>query len=96
MAQQEVDDAQGKDLAAGSNLDAVKGMLDTAKSEVAVAQARLAHDQAMFDYSRITAPFDGVVTQRYRESGRHDAGRNQFTRSQRRWCGCPRKMSTGW
>ena len=69
VAQQEVDDAQGKDLAAGSNLDAVKGMLDTAKSEVAVAQARLAHDQAMFDYSRITAPFDGVVTQRFANLG---------------------------
>ena len=69
VAQQEVDDAQGKDLAAGSNLDAIKGTLETSKSEVAVAQARLAHDQAMFDYSKITAPFDGVVTQRFANLG---------------------------
>ena len=69
VAQQEVDDAQGKDLGAASNLDAVKGTLESAKSEVAVAQARLAHDQAMYDYSKITAPFSGVVTQRFANLG---------------------------
>lgn len=69
VAQQEVDDAQGRDLAAASNLDAVKGTLETAGSEVAVAQARLAHDQAMYDYSKITAPFSGVVTQRFANLG---------------------------
>jgi RND family efflux transporter MFP subunit len=69
VAQQEVDDAQGKDLGAESNLDAVKGTLESAKSEVAVAQARLAHDQAMYDYSKITAPFSGVVTQRFANLG---------------------------
>ncbi len=69
VAQQEVDDAQGKDLAAASNMDAASGILDTTKSEVTVAQARLARDQAMYDYSKITAPFSGVVTQRYANLG---------------------------
>lgn len=69
VAQQEVDDAQAKDLAAGSNLSAVKGALEAAKSEVVVAQARLGHDQVLFDYSKITAPFDGVITQRYANLG---------------------------
>jgi RND family efflux transporter MFP subunit len=69
VAQQEVDDAQGKDLGSASNLDAMKGTLETARSEVAVAEAKLVHDQAMYDYSKITAPFDGVVTQRYANLG---------------------------
>ena len=69
VAQQEVDDAQSKDLAAESNVDATQGSLEAAKSEVAVAQAKLVHDQALFDYSKIVAPFDGVVTQRYANEG---------------------------
>jgi RND family efflux transporter MFP subunit len=69
VAQQEVDDAQGKDLAAQSQLEAVKGALSAAKSQFAVAKAKLAHDQALYSYSKITAPFDGVVTQRYANLG---------------------------
>lgn len=69
VAQQEVDDAQSKDLAAESSVDASQGSLEAAKSEVAVAQAKLVHDQALFDYSKIVAPFDGVVTQRYANEG---------------------------
>jgi RND family efflux transporter MFP subunit len=69
VAQQEVDDWQGKDLASESSLEAAQGNLATAQSEVAVAQAQLVHDQALYDYSRVTAPFDGVVTQRYANYG---------------------------
>ncbi len=69
VAQQEVDDAQAKDLAAESQLAATQGAYEAAQSQLAVAKARLAHDQALFDYSRITAPFDGVVTQRYANQG---------------------------
>ena len=69
VAQQEVDDAQGKALAAGSQLDAAQGAYQGAQSQLIVAKAKLAHDQALYDYSRITAPFDGVVTQRYANLG---------------------------
>ena len=69
VAQQEVDDAQGKDLAAESQLEAVKGALNSAKSQLAIAKAKKAHDEALFSYARITAPFDGVVTQRYANLG---------------------------
>ncbi len=34
-----------------------------------VAKAALGKDQAMFDYARMTAPFDGVVTQIYAFTG---------------------------
>jgi len=64
-----VDDAQGKDLSAESQLEVVRGAYDAAKSQLVQAQAKLRRDQAMFDYSKITAPFDGVVTQRYANLG---------------------------
>jgi len=69
VAQQEVDDAQGKDLAAASQVDAGKAALEAAQSQLAAARAKLAHDQTLFDYSKITAPFSGVVTERYANLG---------------------------
>lgn len=69
VAQQEVDDAQGKDLALQAQLQAAKSNLENAQSQLSVAQAKLKHDQALFQYSRITAPFDGIVTQRYANLG---------------------------
>ncbi len=64
VAQQEVDDSQGKDLAAASQVDAGESSLQAARSQLLVSRARLIHDQALFAYSRITAPFAGVVTAR--------------------------------
>jgi RND family efflux transporter MFP subunit len=69
VAQQEVDDAQGKDLAAASQVDAAQAALEAAQSQLAAAQAKLVHDQSLFDYSKITAPFAGVVTERYANLG---------------------------
>jgi RND family efflux transporter MFP subunit len=69
VAQQEVDDAQGKDLAASSQVDAGQAALEAAQSQLSVAKAKFAHDQSLFDYSRITAPFPGVVTERYANLG---------------------------
>ena len=69
VAQQEADDAQGKDMAAASQVDAGESALDAARSELMVNNARLVHDQALFAYASITAPFAGVVTQRYANLG---------------------------
>ncbi len=69
VAQQEVDDAQGKDLAASSQVDAGQAALEAAQSQLAVSKAKLSHDQSLFDYSRITAPFSGIVTERYANLG---------------------------
>jgi RND family efflux transporter MFP subunit len=69
VAQQEVDDAQGRDLAAESQVAAAQGAYQASQSQLAVAKARLDHDQALYDYSKITAQFDGVVTQRYANLG---------------------------
>jgi len=69
VAQQEVDDAQGKDLAAQAQVEASESSLEAAKSQLELAQAKRQHDQVLFDYSKITAPFNGVVTQRYANLG---------------------------
>jgi RND family efflux transporter MFP subunit len=69
VAQQEVDDAQGKDLAAEAQVEASKSNLQASQSQLQVAEAKRARDQALFDYSNITAPFAGVVTQRFANLG---------------------------
>jgi RND family efflux transporter MFP subunit len=69
VAQQEVDDAQGKDLAAAAQVDAGESSLQAAQSNLLVSKSRLIHDQALFDYAHITAPFAGVVTERYANLG---------------------------
>jgi len=69
VAQQEVDDWQGKELALESQLESARGAQAGAQSQLEEAKAKLIHDQALFDYSKITAPFDGVVTQRYANLG---------------------------
>jgi RND family efflux transporter MFP subunit len=69
VAQQEIDVAQGKDLEAGANVSSEKAALAAAEQGLLVAKAALGKDQAMFDYARMTAPFDGVVTQIYAYTG---------------------------
>jgi len=69
VAQQEIDDAQGKDLALEAQVEAGKSALETAKSQLDEAKAKQERDKVMFDYARITAPFAGVVTQRYANLG---------------------------
>jgi RND family efflux transporter MFP subunit len=64
VAQQEVDDAQGKDLAAAAQVDASEAAQHAAQSYLNVAKAKRERDQTLYDYSRITAPFAGVVTNR--------------------------------
>ncbi len=82
VAQQEVDDAQGKDLAAEAQVEAAKSRLQVAQSQLAVTQSKLVHDQALYNYSKITAPFSGVVTQRYANLGTlMQAGTNSSTQA---------------
>jgi RND family efflux transporter MFP subunit len=82
VAQQEVDDAQGKDLAAESQIEESKSSLEAAQSQLVLTQAKRQHDQVLFDYSKITAPFAGVVTQRYANLGTLlQAGTNSSTQA---------------
>lgn len=69
ISQQEIDVAKGKDLEAGADVSAEKAALAAAEEALLAAKATLGKDQAMFDYARMTAPFDGVVTQIYAFTG---------------------------
>jgi RND family efflux transporter MFP subunit len=69
IAQQELDDAQAKDRASGSQVEAAKASLSAAQQQLEMAQANNKQVTAMSDYTRIVAPFDGVVTWRYADTG---------------------------
>lgn len=69
VAQQEVDDARGKYLSGEAEVEAAESALESAQNQQRRAAAKRRQDQAIFDYSRITAPFEGVVTQRYANLG---------------------------
>jgi len=69
IAQQELDAAHGKDLTQKAQVRAAESALESAQSRLSRAQAKRRRDQVIFDYSRIVAPFDGVVTQRYANLG---------------------------
>ena len=82
VAQQEVDDAEGKDLAAEAQVEASQSSLETAQSQLQQAKAKRQRDQVLFDYSKITAPFAGVVTQRFANLGTlMQAGTNSSTQA---------------
>lgn len=82
VAQQEIDDTQGKDLALEAQVEAQQSALAAAQSQLDVAKAKEQHDHILFDYARITAPFAGVVTQRYANLGTlMQAGTNSSTQA---------------
>ena len=69
IAQQEIEDAHAKDLATEAQVEAAKTSVASAESQLQQAQAKREHDQVLFDYAKITAPFAGVVTQRFANLG---------------------------
>ncbi len=69
IAEQELDDATAKDRSAEAQVDAAKSALAAARQQLEVSQADQQHYAALSEFSRITAPFDGVVTARYADTG---------------------------
>jgi len=69
IAQQDVDDAQGKNEAGEARVQGAKAGLAAAQEHFQEATANRERVQAMFDYTKLTAPFDGVVTWRYADTG---------------------------
>ena len=63
VAQEEVDVAQGKDMEASAGVSAAKDSVAGSEQQLIASKAALEKDRAMFAYSRITAPFEGVVTE---------------------------------
>jgi RND family efflux transporter MFP subunit len=69
IAQQELDDSLAKDQAAEAQVAAAKSALDASKQQLGISQADNTRVKSLQDYSIITAPFTGVVTMRYADTG---------------------------
>ena len=69
VAQQEIDDWQAKDLGAEAQVASAEAELSAARQQLEVAQDKQKQYTALSDYTRITAPFTGVITVRYADTG---------------------------
>ena len=69
VAQQEIDDAQSKDLVAEAQVNAAKSSVSAAEQQVQVSLAEVQKTKTLIDYTRVTAPFAGLVTRRYADTG---------------------------
>jgi len=69
VAQQELDDAQARDLSSGSEVDAAKAALAAAQKGMEVSSADNARVSAIEDYTNVVAPLDGVIVWRYADTG---------------------------
>jgi RND family efflux transporter MFP subunit len=69
VAQQELDDAQAKDLSSAADVDAAKAALAGAQKGMEVSRADNQRVSAMEDYTNVVAPLDGVIIWRYADTG---------------------------
>jgi RND family efflux transporter MFP subunit len=69
IAQQELDDAQAKDLSSAADADAAKAGLAAAEKGLQVAQADNRRVSAISGYTNVIAPLDGVIVWRYADTG---------------------------
>jgi len=63
ISQEEIDVAHGKDQEADAAVSGAKDSLAAAEQALAVSKSALDKDKALYDYSRIVAPFNGVITE---------------------------------
>jgi RND family efflux transporter MFP subunit len=69
VAQQEVDNAQAKDLESEAGVSIAQAALSSAQQALEVTEANQRQFSALANYTRIVAPFTGVVTARYADTG---------------------------
>lgn len=69
IAAQELDDSMAKDKETEAQIESSRAALSESESQSLSAQADLDRLSALEGYSRITAPFAGVVTKRYADTG---------------------------
>ncbi|GAC1438575.1 MAG: efflux RND transporter periplasmic adaptor subunit [Terriglobales bacterium] len=69
IAQQELDNAQAKDQEAEGQIASGEAALSEAQNQLGVSIAGAKQFSAMNDYTRIVAPFDGVITRRNVNTG---------------------------
>jgi RND family efflux transporter MFP subunit len=69
IAQQELDNAQSKDLSSEARVDAAKAALAAAEQQSASASADNERVSDIAGYTKVAAPLDGVVIWRYADTG---------------------------
>ena len=69
VAQQDMDDAQGRDLQAEAQVETNRAAYAASQQQLSVSRANLQRTRSMFAYAEIRAPFDGVITRRYADTG---------------------------
>lgn len=66
--------------AAKSRLDEVETELEGARNGIVVARSRLAQVELQLKWTRVLAPFDGIVTERLRTPGEHTSRGDEIVR----------------
>jgi RND family efflux transporter MFP subunit len=69
IAEQELDDAKAKDQVAHAQVGVATANLEATQGQLGVSTADRQRLQTMSGYTAITAPFNGVVTMRYADTG---------------------------
>jgi RND family efflux transporter MFP subunit len=69
IAQQELDDAQSKDQQAAAQVGVAQAALESMQQQLGVSKADNHRFQTLTNYEQIVAPFNGVVTMRYADTG---------------------------
>jgi RND family efflux transporter MFP subunit len=69
VAQQELDDAQAKDLSAEAQVDAAKAAASAAQQHAESARADDQRVEALESYTNVVAPIEGVIIWRYADTG---------------------------
>jgi RND family efflux transporter MFP subunit len=69
VAQQDIDEAVGRDRVAEAQVSTAKATIASAREQLDIAKASQNKTKTLFAYARITAPFAGVITRRYADTG---------------------------
>jgi RND family efflux transporter MFP subunit len=82
IAEQELDDARAKDQQAAAQVGVAKASLDAMQQQLGISNATRSRLETMSRYEQIIAPFTGVVTKRYADTGSLiQAGQNNNTQT---------------
>jgi RND family efflux transporter MFP subunit len=69
VPQQEVDEGHSRDLVSEAQVSAAQSHVAACEQRIRVAQAEQSRLKTLFQYGTITAPFAGVITKRYANTG---------------------------
>jgi len=69
IAEQELDDARAKDQDSEARVNTAKSALEATNEQLGISRADNQRVQSLSDYSVVTAPFNGVITMRYADTG---------------------------